>query len=96
MEILLVILLALIILDLAAKRWGANSTEDFNSPEWNRRKDWIVCRGAMNCAQRPRIISPGGRNELRPPGEMIQFIEYSTGINAHLGPARNGAQSHPS
>ncbi len=42
MEILLVILLALIILDLAARRWGVNSTEDFNSPEWSRRKDWGV------------------------------------------------------
>jgi hypothetical protein len=40
MEILLVILLALIVLDLAARRWGANSTEDFNSPEWSRRKVW--------------------------------------------------------
>jgi hypothetical protein len=40
MELVLVILLALIVLDLAAKRWGFNSTEDFNSPEWNRRKDW--------------------------------------------------------
>jgi len=40
MQILLGILLALIILDLAARRWGVNSTEDFNSPEWNRRKNW--------------------------------------------------------
>jgi hypothetical protein len=40
MVMLLALLLALIILDLAAKRWGANSTEDFNSPEWSRRKDW--------------------------------------------------------
>ncbi len=40
MEILLVILLALIVLDLAARRWGINSTEDINSPEWNRRIDW--------------------------------------------------------
>ncbi len=40
MEMLLVIVIALIILDLAARRWGVNSTEDFNSPEWNRRKNW--------------------------------------------------------
>jgi len=40
MVILLAILLALIVLDLAARRWGANSTEEFNSPEWDRRKDW--------------------------------------------------------
>ncbi|HWZ19412.1 MAG TPA: hypothetical protein VNW73_11490 [Ktedonobacteraceae bacterium] len=40
MEIVLVILLALVVLDLAARHWGVNSTEDFNSPEWNRRKNW--------------------------------------------------------
>ena len=43
MQILLVILLALIVLDIAARRWGATSTEDFNSPEWSRRKE----RGAI-------------------------------------------------
>ncbi len=42
MQILLVIIFALIILDLASRRWGVNSTEDFNSPEWNRRKNWGV------------------------------------------------------
>ena len=40
MAILLVLLLALIVLGLAATRWGVNSTEDFNSPEWSRREDW--------------------------------------------------------
>ena len=40
MEMLLVILLAFIVLDLAARRWGVNSTESFNSPEWDKRKDW--------------------------------------------------------
>jgi hypothetical protein len=40
MEMLLVIVIALIVLDLAARRWGVNSTDDFNSPEWSRRKDW--------------------------------------------------------
>ena len=40
MELVLVLLLAMIVLDLAARRWGANSTEEFNSPEWDRRKDW--------------------------------------------------------
>jgi hypothetical protein len=40
MEMLLVIVIALIILDLAARRWSVNSTEDFNSPEWDRRKNW--------------------------------------------------------
>ena len=40
MEMLLVILIALIILDIAARHWGVNSTEDVNSPEWSRRKEW--------------------------------------------------------
>jgi hypothetical protein len=40
MEIVLVILLMFIVLDLAAWRWGVDSTENFNSPEWNRRKNW--------------------------------------------------------
>jgi hypothetical protein len=40
MEILLVILLAFIVLDFAATHWGINSTEDVNSPEWERRKNW--------------------------------------------------------
>jgi hypothetical protein len=42
MEIVLVILLAFIVLDLAAWRWGVDSTEDFYSPEWIRRKNWQV------------------------------------------------------
>ncbi|HEY6286358.1 MAG TPA: hypothetical protein VIX20_11895 [Ktedonobacteraceae bacterium] len=40
MEIVFVILLAFIVLDLAAWRWGVDSTEDFNSREWNKRKNW--------------------------------------------------------
>jgi hypothetical protein len=40
MEIVLVILLAFIVLDLVAWRWGIDSTEDFNSHEWNKRKNW--------------------------------------------------------
>lgn len=40
MEIVLVLLLAFIVLDLASWRWGVNSTEDFNSREWDRRKNW--------------------------------------------------------
>ena len=40
MVLVLVILLSFIVLDLAAGRWGANSTEDFNSREWDRRKEW--------------------------------------------------------
>ena len=42
MAILLIILLALIVLDLTARRWGADSLEEFNSPEWRKREEWGV------------------------------------------------------
>lgn len=36
MEILLLLIL-LLALGIAALRWGANSTDSLNSPEWKRR-----------------------------------------------------------
>jgi hypothetical protein len=39
MELLLVVL-ALVLLDLAASRWGTDSVEGVNNGEWLRRKDW--------------------------------------------------------
>jgi hypothetical protein len=38
MEILLLLML-LLALGLAALRWGANSTDSLNSPEWKRRSE---------------------------------------------------------
>lgn len=38
MEIL-VLLVLLLALGIAALRWGANSTDGLNSPEWKRRKE---------------------------------------------------------
>ncbi len=40
MLFLLLFLLTFIILDVAALRWGFNSTEGFNSCEWSRREHW--------------------------------------------------------
>jgi hypothetical protein len=40
MEIVLALLIAFIVLGLASWRWGVDSTEDFNSREWDRRKNW--------------------------------------------------------
>ncbi len=40
MMIVLALLIAFIVFDLMAWRWGADSTEDVNSPEWDRRKNW--------------------------------------------------------
>jgi hypothetical protein len=36
----IVILVMLIVLDLAATRWGAISLDGLNSPEWERRQRW--------------------------------------------------------
>ena len=37
---LLAILLGLIFFDLAAWRWGVDSTDGVDSPEWERRRNW--------------------------------------------------------
>ena len=42
MEIVLALLIAFIVLALVSLRWGFDSTEDFNSPEWDKRKEWGV------------------------------------------------------
>ncbi len=34
------LLIALIVLNIAARRWGANSSDGIGSPEWKRRQDW--------------------------------------------------------
>ena len=39
MEVLILIVAA-IILDVAALRWGFDSTDDIDSPEWERRRQW--------------------------------------------------------
>jgi hypothetical protein len=42
MELLLVLvgLVGLVLFDLAALRWGVNSTDGIESKEWERRKQW--------------------------------------------------------
>ena len=32
--------IALLALSVAARRWGANSVDGIDSPEWQRRQDW--------------------------------------------------------
>jgi len=34
------LILALIVLGITACRWGANSADGINSPEWQQRQDW--------------------------------------------------------
>jgi hypothetical protein len=40
MWILLVILAGVVLLDIAALLWGANSGDNVNSAEWERRQNW--------------------------------------------------------
>jgi hypothetical protein len=40
----LVMLIALIILNLAARRWGVVTTDGPESPEWERRRTWAGFR----------------------------------------------------
>jgi hypothetical protein len=37
---ILVLLLAFVLIDVAALRWGTDSTEGVNSREWERREHW--------------------------------------------------------
>lgn len=41
MIILSFLLIALMVLGIAAHRWGATSSDGINSPEWKRRQDWL-------------------------------------------------------
>ena len=42
METLLVMILLVIALDIASLRWGFDSTERIDSPEWERRANWYA------------------------------------------------------
>ena len=37
---LVFIVIGLVLIDIAAVRWGADSRESVDSPEWTRRKSW--------------------------------------------------------
>ena len=41
MTILFLLILALVVLSMAAYRWGANSSDGVNSSEWERRQQWV-------------------------------------------------------
>ena len=40
METLLILILLVVVLDIASLRWGYDSTEKIDSPEWERRVAW--------------------------------------------------------
>lgn len=37
---MLILLIVVIVLDIAALRWGIKSTDSIDSPEWERRQRW--------------------------------------------------------
>ena len=38
--ILILLIVALMLFDLAARRWGVDTTDGIESPEWERRQPW--------------------------------------------------------
>jgi hypothetical protein len=46
METLLILLILVIVLDIASLHWGFDSTEQLDSPEWERRTAWRVWEGS--------------------------------------------------
>ena len=45
METLLIVVMFFIVLDIASLRWGFDSTEKIDSPEWERRNAWHASHG---------------------------------------------------
>jgi len=45
METLLILIMLVIVLDIVSLRWGFDSTEQIDSPEWERRVAWRVSEG---------------------------------------------------
>ncbi len=46
METLLILILLVVVLDFVSLRWGYDSTEKMDSPEWERRVAWRVLEGS--------------------------------------------------
>ncbi len=40
MVTIFILLIALIALNMAAMKWGVNTRDDLNSPEWKRKWQW--------------------------------------------------------
>lgn len=58
MIIVIVLFMALLILDIAAIRWGTDSRDGIDSPEWERRQQWeafiwsLSLRKMLSCVKR--------------------------------------------
>lgn len=42
MELAITLLLIILVLDIVALRWGYDSRDSLDSPEWERRKRWYL------------------------------------------------------
>ncbi len=42
MKTLLIVVMLVVVLDIASLRWGFDSREQIDSPEWERRVAWCV------------------------------------------------------
>jgi len=40
MEFIIGLLIIVVVLDIVALRWGSDSTDGIDSPEWVRRQEW--------------------------------------------------------
>lgn len=48
METLLILIMLIVALDIASLRWGYDSTEKIDSPEWERRTAWRLLEDSDN------------------------------------------------
>ena len=39
-EIVILLIMLAVLLDISALKWGVNSVDDIDSPEWERRQRW--------------------------------------------------------
>jgi hypothetical protein len=42
MEALFIITFIVLLLNVAARRWGADSRDGYNSAEWDQRRGWLA------------------------------------------------------
>ena len=58
MEIPLILLILVVALDRAVWRWGVDSRDGIESPEWERREDWAAVLSLNESPSKRRSIKP--------------------------------------
>ena len=56
METFLIVVMLFIVLDIASLRWGFDSTEKIDSPEWERRALWSAHLAAPDPGERKQTL----------------------------------------